>query len=478
MTRSGHGRPPVMLGLVKPYFGMFDDQLGSEHREACARRAGRVQDALREAGFDVIDPGLVDSVEAGRAAAAMFDEADLDVFVVVPTMAAPPAYAAAAIGARACPVVAWSAPELGELPPDLDQRSAHADTAHLGVIMLQCLLRQDGHAAIVVHAPLVDGRAPDRLVRAITACVAAARLRSTEVARIGGVIDGYDHAAVDELQLGQGAMPVTDLASGALDAAFDAVTAEQIDAERRRVASLGWAGEPPDDRSLQLSVALARTAGRGGRHRAVALNCHGPQLRDSDHIGIVACLAGSLLTADGVAVACTGDAYTAAALTLGRQIAGAAQYCEIFAIDPVAGAALLSSCGLGDPGLAGRPPVVERTEQYPGRRGAGCTVAFPAADGPATLLAFAPAERGTDLVWMTGRIAPTDHPGMRAPVAMFVPDGDPEAMFERWIASGVVHHHALVAGDRSWELGIVASELGVTAHALGSTDEHWPGRRT
>mgnify|MGYP001502521501 CR=1 FL=1 len=79
----------LKIGLLSVYFGLFDDAMPGNFRESRENFSNELENFLVQFG-DVTFPGLIDSEEKAEDAARVFKEAQLDVIIFAPSMAAPP----------------------------------------------------------------------------------------------------------------------------------------------------------------------------------------------------------------------------------------------------------------------------------------------------------------------------------------------------------------------------------------------------
>ena len=110
-------------------------------------------------------------------------------------------------------------------------------------------------------------------------------------------------------------------------------TSPTLEAEVRR--DWTFEGEPSADsidRSLRAAIALEAVVDAHGLDGG-AFNCHVPQFRFGEPIGIAPCWALGRLTTGGRPFTCTGDIVTAVAMLTTKRLGGAAVYHEIEAID-------------------------------------------------------------------------------------------------------------------------------------------------
>ena len=216
--------------------------------------------------------------------------------------------------------------------------------------------------------------------------------------RIGRPIEGYLHVDVDDAELRD--------AIG-IEATFvdpDEVVEAWRGVEPARVAELGaevragWAFEGDLDegesleRSLRAALALQEVVDRHALDGG-AFNCHVPQFRFGDEIGIAPCWGLGRLTTEGRPFTCTGDILTAVAMLTTKRLGAAALYHEIEAIDYATGEVVIANSGEHD--LAwlapGERPRLRRNGWFCGKdpRCGVCAVIEPPA-GPATLVGFTP----------------------------------------------------------------------------------------
>lgn len=461
-----HGARAARVALVSTYFTMFDEQMPAGFRAEREQVARRYADAVGE-HFDVTYAGLLTSEADGIAANDLLRAVEPDAVVFAPAMAAPPAYAARALDGIVAPLVVWNAPTHAHLGADLTQALATVNTTQVGCVMLANVLVRTGRPFSVVTAAPGDPAGTDRLVRTIRAAAAAGRLRGATVLRVGEPVAGYLDVACSEGDLRRLCVQERSVPAGELERAFDAAG---DDAAERLLGELEERGfhrvkGDADVRSARLALALDGLVAESGA-ACVSVNCHSGLLRDNARIGITACLAASLLTERGVPVSCTGDAPTALALRLARELTGRALYCEFYAPEPSTGLMLLAAGGEGDPAWAdpARPIVVEPNTHYPGRHGAGAALGFGLEPGPATVLSLSPTADGWRLAWATGEVVEARYARMGGPNGMFRFDsGDSDVAGARWIASGATHHNALARGRLEVEIPVLADALGVEA---------------
>ena len=456
-----HGRRRVALVSVR--FKLFDAQMSDDfparmqaHQERSAHLLG--------SEFEVVRTRLIeDENDAADVAAALARER-VDAVVFAPAMAAPPSYAAAALATCDAPLVIWNAPAILRLPPDYHQDEATVHSTTVGALMFANVLVREGRPAPVVTAGHDDGAAVERLLRTVRAAAVAGSLRGATFIRIGEPIAGYLDVEADEAELGRLGVHEIALTQDDWEARVEGADVDRAAALLADVRDR-WGGDPGPEahRSAKVAVALEDAIADSGAVGGT-VNCHGPWFRNSERVGIPACLGVACLTESGRPLACTGDQTTAIVLSLARRLTGAALYCETYAPEIETGLVLVAAGGEGDPAWAEPPGSVrlEANDHYPGAQGQGTSVAFGLRVGPASLLSLSPEPGGWVLAWGPGRIEETRYEDMRGPNAMFRFDSGPSGdAISHWIGSGATHHNALAPGDLEVEMPVLASALGV-----------------
>jgi L-arabinose isomerase len=246
---------------------------------------------------------------------------------------------------------------------------------------------------------------------------------------------------------------------------------EALDAEVRAAWTLEGDVESGEalERSLRAALALddvvAHHALDGG-----AFNCHVPQFRFGDEIGIAPCFGLGRLTSRGLPFSCTGDILTAVAMLTTKRLGGAALYHEIETIDYASGEVVIANSGEHD--LAwlapGERPRLRRNGWFCGKdpRCGVCAVMGPP-PGPATLVGFTPhphAAGGFRYVVARGELTERRFADTGTANGAFRFDGgNVEDAWSRWAATGVNHHSSATPGDLSADVAGLARLLGVEA---------------
>jgi len=466
---NGHA---LRIGLLSVYFGLFDAAMPPEFRRDRTAFAERMRERLSRCG-EVVYPGVVDSDEAGEAAGRAFAEAGVEVIVFAPTMAAPPSYAWEAVrGLPKVPLLAVGAQEYDNIPDDYATEEATRRSLPVGLVMFTNVLVREGRRFTTLVHPLDSPELEAALDEFLRAAAGAALVRRSRLLAIGNPIPGYIDVEAPPGALEELGVEVIDVDAGEIGSAFAAVDDGAVRrlAEDLRVRHDASAVDGPTlERSARLAIAMETLCVEHGADGG-AVNCHGEALRWNPEVGITACLGMALCAEAGRPFACTGDLPTAAALALGKQLAGSALYCELYQLDYPGDWLLVANGGEGD--LSIRPPSTPvrllPEDHYLGDHGPGVATAFELPEGPATLISLTPLHTGGwVLVGAEGRIIGSKHHDMEGPNGMFRFDsGGVADGFARWCEAGATHHAGVLPGRHGDALRNAADILGIAYAAV------------
>jgi L-arabinose isomerase len=474
VTSVASRRPRI--AVVHPYWTLWEHTAGPGFRAQRLALARRAATALGD-GLEVVGVADFASVEEAASLAPGLAAGDgVDAILVVQTMAAPSAYALALIEALdGVPVVIWALHESGLVDGAFDHGGITTQGATVGAPMLSNILGRRGRPFELLLGRLADDATLTRVRDALRLGAVAHAIGRARIGRVGVPVDGYLHVDVadDELRAGTGIEVVRIDPDEVVDR-YRAVDAARVDALEAEVRA-GWtlegdvvAGESLA-RSLRAAVAVEDLVAAHALD-AGAFNCHVPQFRFGEPIGIAPCWALGRSTSAGVAWTCTGDILTAVAMLVTKRLGGAAVYHEIEAIDYATGEVVIANSGEHD--LAwlapGERPRMRRNGWFCGKDAhcGVCAVLEPPA-GPATLVAFTPhpdARGGFRLVAARGELTSRRFPETGTVNGAFrFMDGPVEAAWARWAQAGVNHHSSATPGDLSGDVAVIARHLGIEA---------------
>jgi L-arabinose isomerase len=474
MAPTGAARPRV--GVISPYWTLWEHTAGPTFRADRLALARAVTDELAARG--ALEPVAVVEIASGDDGASVgrrFAADGVDAVLVIQTIAVPAAWTMAAIDSLpGTPVVIWALHETGLVDGGFDHGSITTQGATVGAPMLSNLLSRADRPFELILGRRSDEATITDVVDAIRLAGLARGIARARLGRIGRPLDGYAHVDVDDDAL---------RAATGIELAFvdpDEVVARFTEVAERDVAALeadvrrDWTFEEeplPDDlaRSLRAALALEVVVDAHGLDGG-AFNCHVPQFRFGETIGIAPCWALGRLTTGGRPFTCTGDIVTAVAMLTTKRLGGAAVYHEIEAIDYATGEVVIANSGEHD--LAwlapGARPRLRPNGWFCGRDAhCGVCAVLEPAPGPATLVGFTPhpqARGGFRYVVARGELTSRTFPETGTVNGAFrFRDGSVQEAWARWAAAGVNHHSSATPGDLSREVTSVARHLGIEA---------------
>ena len=473
-TTSGRRACP-RVAVVVPYWSFWEGSVGSDLRadreSICAAVVRHLNGAV-----DVVGVELIDSRESAARAAASLAGSQVHALLIVQTMAVPPAYLLACLDALpGLPVVIWALHRHGLVTDTFDHGAITAEGATVGTPMLTNPLIRRERPFELLLGRLDDPACVARAREAVRAAGVAGELRDSRVGLIGSPLDGYDCVDVDanELRDAMG-IEIIPIEPREVLERWREVRPNQVRPFEEEVDAV-WECTPDIEegeallRSLRAAVVMEAIV-RDYRLDAGAINCHVPEIRFGEEIGITPCYALGRLTSMGVPWTCTGDVPTAVAMLTVKWLGGVSVYHELEAVDYETDEFVIANSGEHDLGWCApsERPRLRRNGWFDGidpRCGVcGC---FEAAPGPATLVGFTAhprAAHGFRFVTARGEITPRRFPVTGTVNGAFrFTSGRAEDAWVRWVAAGVSHHSCATLGDYSAKIKSVAAHLEVEA---------------
>ena len=396
--------------------------------------------------------------------------------LLVVSMAAPPAYGLAALDAVPdTPVVVWAVHERGLVEGDFDHGGITTQGATVGAPMLTNMLTRSRRSFELVLGRLDDVLVEARVRESLRLAGVASAIRTSRLGRIGRPLDGYAHvdAPDEDLHAALGLELVRVEADEVVEA-WRAVVPDRVSALEAEVRA-SWDVAPDAlegeslERSLRAALALEDVVEDHGLDGG-AFNCHVPQFRFGDEIGIAPCWGLGRLTDAGKPFTCTGDILTAVAMLTTKRLGAAAVYQEIETIDYDSGEVVIANSGEHD--LAwlapGERPRLGLNGWFCGKDPhCGVCATFGPPPGPASLVGFTPhpdARGGFRYVVARGELTTRRFPESGTVNGAFRFAGGPvEEAWAAWASAGVNHHSSATPGDISADVDAVARLLGLEA---------------
>ena len=293
--------------------------------------------------------------------------------------------------------------------------------------MLTNTLVRSGRPFELVVGLIDDPATVASVADALRVAAAATRLRRARIGRVGPVFQGYDCVDADDDRLraatGIEAVRIEAAELRELYLAVDPARVAELERETRELYAVDPSAEGDVlARSLRAACALDDLV---ERHRldAGAINCHVPEIRFGEEIGIAPCFALGRQTSRGIPWACAGDVVTAVAMLTLKALGGAAQYHELESLDYETGELVVASSGEHDLAFAGERPRLASNLWYDADPHCGACACFAAPAGPATLVGVHRARRAplpaTASSSRPGEFTGTRWPAVGTPYAAF-----------------------------------------------------------
>ncbi len=425
-----------------------------------------VEDRVRGFACDIVSAGLVDTPEAARAAAQLFQREDVDLILCY--------VATYATSSQVLPVVQKSpAPVLVlNLQPTAALDYETADTAEWLANCSVCCVPEiaNAFARARVDFHVVSGQlhADPTAWREIEDwCRAAAVARAVRQCRIGflghtypGMLDMYSDFTMMHAQLGAHieVLEMDDLAqrvppAGAAETRAKLAAAHDVFAIDPGVppADLEWAA--------QVAVGLDRLAADFALD-GLTYYYRGLDGNQFERLGAALILGNTLLTARGIPASGEGDLKNCLAMLMLDRLGAGGSFTEFYAMDFRENFLLMGHDGPGHIAISDARPVLRGLGLYHGKRGAGVSVEFNVKTGPVTILGLTQTADGAlKLIGAEGESLPgpilrigNTNSRLRFPLA-------PAEFVNRWSMEGPTHHCALGIGHHLARIGKLASLL-------------------
>ena len=438
------------MGLLPFYLKLYDEA-SPDLRGKAAPLIGKVAEALTKRGVDVkVAP--ICCVEAEfRQAVDDLKSADVDLLGTLHLAYSPSLESAAALAESGLPICVMDTTPDFEFGRDVDPEKIGLNHGVHGVMDLTCMLIRLGKPFRIVSGHYEESDVLDRAAGVARAALAARRLRSARVLRVGEAFRGMGDFSVDEAVLRETIGPtVAQIGLEDLADAAAGVTPEQIAEEMAsdRAAFDCQAPEDVHERSTRVGLGLRRLLDEGA-FGAFTVNFLAFD-RAEGPASTVPFLEASKAMARGCGYAGEGDALTAALVGALNQGLGATTFTEIFCPDWKGGTLFLSHMGEINPEVsADKPRLVEKPFPFAPARNPAVLACAPR-PGPAVYVNLAPGPEDT----FTLIAAPVEclgdatHEEMLTKVRGWVrPPCNLEDFLEEYSLLGGTHHSALVMTD-------------------------------
>lgn len=458
---------PLRIGFLPFYVDYYEGICADFPNEKMAA-ANRCAERLSSFGRIVWDHQLIRDAVSATAAGKTLANSDVDVVVVVTTIAVFASIPIAALRELMVPILIWNAQEIDRVGASYSMVEIVRNTGQIGTQALANILVREGRQFRIVcgyEASVETSAALDRFFSVIET---VAILKRARLLSVGDGFPGMTDVELDDeyasAHLGATIAHVSParLTDVYREADPDLVKHETI--ECTAANSVSDISDDELDRSVRLSVALETLV---AEHHADAgtLNCHRGNCLQNPAIGVSACYSLGVQNSRGRPFTCTGDLPTALAMLMLKKLTGVALYTEVQVMDESRGAVVIANSGEGEAGIRRltEPSRLIGSRNFKGLHGRGAAYAHPLEAGPATLVSLTPTPMGAKafrLIVAEGEILKEALPdaGLLAGFFRFQ-HLNLHVGYKRWLEAGPVHHAATTKGHWQSELNEVADHL-------------------
>ncbi|MCU0521074.1 MAG: hypothetical protein MUF84_10325 [Anaerolineae bacterium] len=415
-------------------------------------------------------PGVCSTRDQVDQAVAAFEADDKDLIIVVLLTYAPSHIALPALLRTRLPVVIFNTQQLQSITPNVTSEETLRNHGMHGVQDLCNVLLRAGRPIHLVTGHYQDERA---LAETASWCRAAQAVRAARRMRIG--LLGYPMEGMGDFGIDQTALlaqmgaevhhlAMKEIAALARTAPAEAITKQMAD-DRLGFAVDSSITEREHEASSRLEWALRMAIQEKGLHGFAA---HFVAVGEEGWMETLPFLAAAKLLGEGYGFGGEGDVTSASATALMAGLAGAANFTEMFTMDPAHDAVLMMHMGEGNWKMARKDAPVHMLRSTLGLidlKVAPLLLAFSLEPGEVTLLSLTTGSEGK-LRFVVAEGEVMDFPyvsDLGRPHFMFRP-GSPDGLpgfLTRFSLAGGSHHQALAYGHWGSTLEKLAALLGV-----------------
>ena len=451
-----------LLGLMLQLYDLYP-----ELKPRMAEFAEELVDTLAPfAGVDF--PGVCNTRQQVDRAVAGFEADDKDLIIVVLLTYAPSHIALPALIRTRLPVLIFNTQRLFAITQDTRTQDTTQNHGMHGVQDLCNVLLRAGREFHIVTGHYQDERALAEVRAWCDAARTVQFLRHARIALLGYPMQGMGDFGVDQTaflaQVGVNVhhvatKTVAELAQAAPRAEVDRQMAE----DRQHFEFQDGVTEAEHEASSRLEWALCKILNERGMHGFAA---HFMAIGDEGWLETLPFLASSKLLGKGYGFGGEGDVTSAAAVAMMCQLAGAANFTEMFTMDFAGNSALMMHMGEGNWKMARRDEpihVVRSTLGLVDLRIDPLLLAFSLEPGEVTLVSLTTLADGK-LKFIVAEGKVVDFPyvaDLGRPHFKFRPDGDLCDFLTRFSTEGASHHQALAYGRWAGTVAKIAALLGV-----------------
>ena len=451
-----------LLGLMLDLYDLYPDL-----KPRMAGFAGELAETLSP--FAEVDfPGVCNTRAQVDRAVASFEAAGKDLIAVVLLTYAPSHIALPALRRTPLPILIWNTQRLYAVTEETRSQETTENHGMHGVQDLANVLLRAGRPFHIVTGHYQDARTLAGVKGWCDAARTATAMRGMRIGLLGYPMEGMGDFGIDQTALLAQAgvevqhLAMKEVAERARNAPQEAI-ARQMAEDRQRFQFQEGITSQEHQASSRLEWALRTILRERGMHGFAA---HFMAVGQEGWLDTLPFLAASRLLGEGYGFGGEGDVTSAAAVAMMRELAGAANFTEMFSMDLAGNAALMMHMGEGNWEMARRDEPVRLVRSTLGLvdlRVDPLLLAFSLEPGQATLVSLT-TTAGGKLKFVATEGEVVDFPylaDLGRPHYKFRPDGDLFDVLTRFSMEGGSHHQAMAYGRWADTLSKIAALLGI-----------------
>jgi L-arabinose isomerase len=453
------------VGLVGLMFKLYDSN--PELKSAMAQFGLELAGTLSPFA-DVDFPGVCNTREQVDQAIARFEADGKDLVIVVLLTYAPSHIALPALLRTRLPILIYNTQQLHAITQDTPPGETTKNHGMHGVQDLTNVLLRLGRSFHLVTGHYKDKRTIAEVRLWCDAVRTVRFMRHMRIGLVGYPMEGMGDFALDETALlGQAGVtveriPMQVIAERAQSAPLAEIS-RQMGADRENFRFQADITPEQHEASSRLEWAIRDILRERGLHGFAS---HFVAVSEDGRLDTLPFLAASKLLAEGYGFGGEGDVTSAAAVAMMRGLTGAANFTEMFTMDPAGNSVLMMHMGEANWKMArADEPIwmLQSNMRLVDLRFPPLVLAFSLQPGDITLVSLTTVANGKlKFIATEGQVA--DMPYIRAmsrPHYKFAPEGDLSDFLTRYSLAGGSHHLALAYGRWASALERIAALLGV-----------------
>jgi L-arabinose isomerase len=417
---------------------------------------------------DVAFPGVCNTREQVDQAVAGFEGDGRDLIIVVLLTYAPSHIALPALCRTRLPILIFNTQRLDGITAQISSEDTTENHGMHGVQDLANVLLRAGRSFDIVTGYYQDATTLGEVKAWCEAARAVRVMRHMRIGLLGYPMEGMGDFGIDETallaQVGVQVhhVPMRAVAERAQAAPADAV-AYQMAEDRQLFQFPEGISQAEHEASSRLEWALREVLCEGEMRGFAS---HFIAVGEEARLDTQPFLAAAKLLADGYGFGGEGDVTSAAAVALMSELAGAANFTEMFSMDFAGNAALMMHMGEGNWKMARRDEPIHLVRSDLGLFAMCYTpllLGFSLEPGEVTLLSLTTTHGGRlKFVVTEGEVLDFPYvPALARPHYKFRPRGDLRSFLTRFSKEGGSHHQALAYGRWAATLEKLAVLLGI-----------------